>query len=389
MFASSSAGSSQPESALRSNAAARPANASRVLGDAADRAAQGRDREGPLARRRRDQLDQLVERLAAGRRSRCGPLMNDRLPQANARSWAVWTSRYGALPIVVVTGSGPTRSPAVSRSTSSAAPLWFQATKTIGLPDQVVRVVRRPVPARSMPKISDTVSGARGRVVAEDVPDVLDPGRRVDQDAAMEVAARTGWSRNSNAVAIPKFQPAPRRPQKSSGSSVSLARTRRPSAVTSSTARRLSIVRPKCRWQPARRRRRASARRRRCGRRRRPGRRGRAPARRRRARRGARRRSPGRCAVAGSTVDAAHRGHVDDEAAVDARVARGAVAAGPDGDLQVVLAPEAMAVATSPASRGRTMTAGRRSWTAFHSRRASSYVADAGVMTSPPTVRRS
>ena len=29
-----------------------------------------------------------------------------------------------------------------------------------------------------------------------------------------------GWSRNSNAVAMPKFHPAPRRPQKSSGSSV-------------------------------------------------------------------------------------------------------------------------------------------------------------------------
>ena len=58
-----------------------------------------------------------------------------------------------------------------------------------------------------------------------------------------------GWSRNSNAVAIPKFQPAPRRPQKSSGSSVSVARTSRPSAVTSSTAARLSIVSPKWRWR--------------------------------------------------------------------------------------------------------------------------------------------
>ena len=58
-----------------------------------------------------------------------------------------------------------------------------------------------------------------------------------------------GWSRNSNAVAIPKFQPAPRRPQKSSGSSVSVARTSRPSAVTSSTAVRLSIVSPKFRWR--------------------------------------------------------------------------------------------------------------------------------------------
>ncbi len=43
---------------------------------------------------------------------------------------------------------------------------------------------------------------------------------------------------------MPKFQPAPRSPQNSSGSSVALARTWRPSAVTSSTARRLSMVSP-------------------------------------------------------------------------------------------------------------------------------------------------
>ncbi len=60
--------------------------------------------------------------------------MNERLPQANARSWAVWTSRYGVLPIVVVSGSGPTRSAAVSRSASSAEPLWFQAMYAIGRP---------------------------------------------------------------------------------------------------------------------------------------------------------------------------------------------------------------------------------------------------------------
>jgi hypothetical protein len=53
--------------------------------------------------------------------------MYDRLPQAKARSWAVWTSRYGELPMVVVSGSGPARRTAVSRSASSAGPLWFQA----------------------------------------------------------------------------------------------------------------------------------------------------------------------------------------------------------------------------------------------------------------------
>ena len=78
-------------------------------------------------------LDELVERL--GRTpSPLWLLMNERLPQADARSWATWTSRYAALPIVVVGGSGPVRRPAVSRSTSSAEPLWFQAKKTIAFP---------------------------------------------------------------------------------------------------------------------------------------------------------------------------------------------------------------------------------------------------------------
>ena len=40
-------------------------------------------------------------------------------------------------------------------------------------------------------------------------------------------------------------------------------------------------------------------------------------------------------------LDAAHRGHVDDEPAVGAREPGGAVAAGPDHDLEVVLAREA------------------------------------------------
>ena len=57
----------------------------------------------------------------------------------------------------------------------------------------------------------------------------------------------SGCSRNSNEVTIPKFAPAPRMPQKSSGCSSSLARTCRPSAVTSSTDSRLSIVRPSLR----------------------------------------------------------------------------------------------------------------------------------------------
>jgi hypothetical protein len=49
-----------------------------------------------------------------------------------------------------------------------------------------------------------------------------------------------------------------------------------------------------------------------------------------------------------------------------------AVAAGPDRELEVVVAANRIAVATSAAFVGRTIAAGRRSWTAFQSRRASS-----------------
>jgi hypothetical protein len=54
-------------------------------------------------------------------------LMNDRLPQANARSWAVWTSRYGALPTVVVSCRGVCAAPQCRARAASAEPLWFQA----------------------------------------------------------------------------------------------------------------------------------------------------------------------------------------------------------------------------------------------------------------------
>ena len=57
-------------------------------------------------------------------------------------------------------------------------------------------------------------------------------------------AARPRASRYSNETTTPKLPEPPRRPQNRSGCSVSDAVTRRPSAVTSSTERRLSIVRP-------------------------------------------------------------------------------------------------------------------------------------------------
>ena len=88
------------------------------------------------------------------------------------------------------------------------------------------------------------------------------PGERIERDSRL--------------VATPKFAPAPHRPQNSSGSSSALARTMRPSAVTSSTERRLSgrqSNRAGARPTPPPR----SARRRPCGRRPLPGRRARAP----------------------------------------------------------------------------------------------------------------
>ena len=116
--------------------------------------------------------------------------MNERLPQANARSCAVWTSRYGALPMVVVTGVGPTRSPAVSRSTSSADAAVVPGEVHDRLADEVVRVAG----VRSGPIDAEDHRhriGRARRVVAEDGPDVLDLGRREGQDASMEV--RPEW----------------------------------------------------------------------------------------------------------------------------------------------------------------------------------------------------
>src|SRR5436190_1337427 len=54
----------------------------------------------------------------------------------------------------------------------------------------------------------------------------------------------TGCRRNSSDVATPKLPPPPRRAQKRSSFSSSLARSRRPSAVTTSAAMRLSHDRP-------------------------------------------------------------------------------------------------------------------------------------------------
>src|SRR5947209_6085829 len=58
--------------------------------------------------------------------------MNDRLPQANARSWAVCTSRYGELPIVEVRAEWP--EPEVERRGDPEVPTSAtQAPEELGL----------------------------------------------------------------------------------------------------------------------------------------------------------------------------------------------------------------------------------------------------------------
>ena len=99
-------------------------------------------------------------------------------------------------------------------------------------------------PARSMPKMSDTVSGARSAYATERRPDLAGLRRRVHEDARGGACPRTagGGSRTRSRSRSSSRRRAS--PQNSSGCSVSLARTTRPSAVTSSTAARLSRVRP-------------------------------------------------------------------------------------------------------------------------------------------------
>src|SRR5947207_1675123 len=62
------------------------------------------------------------------------------------------------------------------------------------------------------------------------------------------IVGPTGTSSNSNSVTMPRFEPAPRIPQNSSGFSSALAVRNSPSAVTTSTRRSLSIESPCLRW---------------------------------------------------------------------------------------------------------------------------------------------
>ena len=57
-----------------------------------------------------------------------------REPQARSRSLERWAVRYGSLVAVTDAGAGPLSSGAMSRSTSSPAPLWLYEMTTIGRP---------------------------------------------------------------------------------------------------------------------------------------------------------------------------------------------------------------------------------------------------------------
>src|SRR3954469_19518844 len=68
---------------------------------------------------------------------------------------------------------------------------------------------------------------------------------------APRMSGATSGRRDSNSVTTPKLPPPPRRPQNSSSFSVALARTTRPSAVTTSAEMRLSGVSPHLPLGPA------------------------------------------------------------------------------------------------------------------------------------------
>ena len=179
------------------------------------------------------------------------------------------------------------------------------------------------------------------------------------------------WRSNSNAVTIPKLAPAPRMPQNRSAFSSALARTSRPSAVTSSTARRQSIDSPELALQPAH-----------------PAAEGQAGDARVRngpdvAGQADRLRSivelaEQRAAVAagdpsvGIDRDTAHPRQVDEHAVVAGREARHAVAAAPHGDDEVLFAGETERGDDVRGVQRPDDDAGRRSIIPFHTARAAS-----------------
>ncbi len=133
-------------------------------------------------------------------------------------------------------------------SPSSTGPAYVATSATIGLPCSSSGMTGSGGARRRFPMIptSSGASAAKSR-----------RKRRTRGASSIGHASNpastfgpSGWSWNSNDVTIPKLPPPPRRPQKRSGFSCSLATTNSPSAVTTSHERRLSIVRPyfRIRW---------------------------------------------------------------------------------------------------------------------------------------------
>ena len=149
-----------------------------------------------------------------------------------------------------------------------------------------------------------------------------------------------GCRRNSNDVTIPKFAPAPRMPQKSSGFSSSLARTTRPSAVTSSTATQAVDRQTELALQPAHPAAEREAGHARVGD---DADRADEPVRLRRVVELGEQRAAAHAGDAplGIDVGAAHPREVDHDAVVAGREAGDAVAAAPNGDDEVLLTGEA------------------------------------------------
>ena len=119
-----------------------------------------------------------------------------------------------------------------ARGPSSGSPAWTATTATTAC--RATSSGRNGAGGAVVRFTSVVISsGSRGDPVAVEAQDLLGAVARVE-DRAAETIGPTGCRRNSSDVAMPKLPPPPRRPQSSSGFSSSLARTSRPSAVTTS-----------------------------------------------------------------------------------------------------------------------------------------------------------
>ena len=365
---SSSAVSSQAVSALRSKRAVAAGERRRVLSTRGDRSALDRGGERAARPARGDVLDERVERLRPDV-VRVAALDERATAAAKARSCAVWTSRYGWLPPLTDNGSGPRRRPAVSRSTASASPLWLNETMTTGSPP--TDVVSSASAARRDAVDHGDGLGRGGRVVVGRPARPRAPRTPGRPDASMQLRAErmeAELERGDDPEVPAGTADAPEQVRL-----LGLARPDEP-AVGGHELDGAQVVdgQPEAALEPPDAATEGQ-----------PGDAGvtddadRAdePVRLGRDVKLAEQRAAVHPGGARRRIDrhAAHPRQVDDEAAVAGRVPGRAVAAGADGQLEVVVP----ARTGSPSRRRRPSpagrcTAGRRSWTAFHSRRASS-----------------